>query len=390
MKQTIFPTLYNKSSKGGILTWTISAHEKDNQGIITIQRGFLEGKIQTQEQIIDKGKNIGKKNETSPYEQAVSESNSKWNLKKTKNGYTEEIDVETNDTKKETIKFSPMLAKDFNKDSNKLNWDEGVVWQPKLDGVRALIGFHANGVVIKSRGNKFYHNLAHIKNLFYKLYTTGIVHDNIIFDCELYTNELTFEEITGICRKQKKLSKESIEKELKIKAFIFDIINIDSISQIFQERYNSLLKMFKEHLPEEIVLVWTEKITDPKCLESIHNKATEQGFEGIMLRNEKGLYKEGPTRSSDLIKMKTMLDDEFEIVNFKEGIGIEKGTVIWTCKTKDELNFNVKPTGTREQRKIWFNNGNKYIGKKLTVQYQELSKDQVPRFPVGIAIRDYE
>jgi hypothetical protein len=31
-----------------------------------------------------------------------------------------------------------------------------------------------------------------------------------------------------------------------------------------------------------------------------------------------------------------------------------------------------------------------FIGKMLTVKYQEMSPDGVPRFPSGIAIRDYE
>ena len=34
--------------------------------------------------------------------------------------------------------------------------------------------------------------------------------------------------------------------------------------------------------------------------------------------------------------------------------------------------------------------GAEYVGKKLTVRYQELTDDGIPRFPVGIAIRDYE
>ena len=34
--------------------------------------------------------------------------------------------------------------------------------------------------------------------------------------------------------------------------------------------------------------------------------------------------------------------------------------------------------------------GKKYIGKKLTVRFQELTDDKVPRFPVGITFRDYE
>ena len=35
-----------------------------------------------------------------------------------------------------------------------------------------------------------------------------------------------------------------------------------------------------------------------------------------------------------LIKMKSMMDDEFEIVDYKEGLGQEAGTVIWVYRTK--------------------------------------------------------
>ena len=37
-----------------------------------------------------------------------------------------------------------------------------------------------------------------------------------------------------------------------------------------------------------------------------------------------------------------------------------------------------------------FEKGKSYIGKMLTVKYQELTDDGKPRFPVGINIRDYE
>jgi DNA ligase-1 len=282
-----------------------------------------------------------------------------------------------------------MLAKDFNKDANKLNWNEGVIWQPKLDGVRALIGFNQDEVFLKSRGNKFYHNLNHIKRYFHNLYTSGKIPNNILFDCELYTKELKFEEITGVCRKQKALNKEYQEKEAKIETHIFDIFDINQPELKFCQRYDLLLELLSNcHHP--IVIVTTEVVPNQEHLYDIHNFATELGYEGIMLRNINGKYKQGPTRSNDLIKMKAMIDDEFEIVNFKEGQGLEKGTVIWTCITKNGKEFNVRPTGTREQRKIWFKNGKKYLGKNLTVQFQEWSKDKIPRFPVGIDIRDYE
>lgn len=394
MNITNLPALYNQSVKGGLMIWQVSVIEKDNTGIIKIERGFVGGKIQKQEQVIEQGKNIGKKNETTPYQQAIAEATSKWNLKKTKNGYTESQQTEKEDKKQNKqqdsqININPMLAKDFNKDSNKLLWKNGVVWQPKLDGVRALIGFDDGKVFLKSRGNKFYQNLNHIKDCFLKLYQSNKIPTTLLFDCELYTKELKFEEITGICRKQKELDQKTKIKELKIEAHIFDLFDTNSQQLQFQERYKIIQKLLKK-IPQPVVIVHTETVNSQDDLYELHKLATEQGYEGIMLRNITGKYKQGPTRSNDLIKMKTMIDDEFEIVNFKEGQGLEKGTVIWTCITNSGDEFSVRPTGTREQRKEWFTNGNKYIGKQLTVQFQEWSKDNIPRFPVGIAIRDYE
>ena len=66
--------------------------------------------------------------------------------------------------------------------------------------------------------------------------------------------------------------------------------------------------------------------------------------------------------------------------------------MIWACITPEGGTFACRPCGTREERQELFLKGANYIGKMLTVRYQELtsSEQKVPRFPVGIAIRDYE
>jgi DNA ligase-1 len=46
--------------------------------------------------------------------------------------------------------------------------------------------------------------------------------------------------------------------------------------------------------------------------------------------------------------------------------------------------------GTIDSRKKMLENVQSYYGKLLTVKYQEISADGAPRFPVGIAFRDYE
>ena len=83
---------------------------------------------------------------------------------------------------------------------------------------------------------------------------------------------------------------------------------------------------------------------------------------------------------------------ECEIVGYKEGEGLEAGCVIWLCKTDgcQPKTFACRPRGTREDRHKLFKIAEDYIGKMLTVRYQEKTDEGLLRFPVGIAIRDYE
>jgi DNA ligase-1 len=91
-----------------------------------------------------------------------------------------------------------------------------------------------------------------------------------------------------------------------------------------------------------------------------------------------------------LQKYKEFFENEYEICGFREAEGRDKGTVIWFCRLPNDTGsvFSVRPRGTLEMRRTWFLKGDDYIGKKLTVIYQELSEYGVPRFPVGKCIRD--
>ena len=52
--------------------------------------------------------------------------------------------------------------------------------------------------------------------------------------------------------------------------------------------------------------------------------------------------------------------------------------------------FIVRPSENYQESKNLYRNAKKYIGKMLTVKYQEMTNDNIPRFPVGVGIRDYE
>ena len=110
-----------------------------------------------------------------------------------------------------------------------------------------------------------------------------------------------------------------------------------------------------------------------------------------MIRGMNSPYKQ-QGRSKDLLKYKKFHDDEFVVIGHHEGTGAHKGTPIFECnsKSKEGKTFSVTMHGTIDSRKKMLENVQSYYGKMLTVKYQEISADGAPRFPVGIAFRDYE
>jgi DNA ligase-1 len=244
-----------------------------------------------------------------------------------------------------------------------------------LDGTRAVAIPHKG---IFSRNRKAYPHLEHIIDEINQLPAS------IILDGELYSSELSFQEIVGLVKRETLLAQD-IQKQHSIKLHVYDLIIPDTS---FHDRYSQLIALFHSYKFQHIVLVQTDTCDNKTTIQSYYTKYMHDGYEGIMLRNKNGLYK--GVRSADLQKYKEFIDDEFEIVGFEEGVGLEAGCIIWICKTADGKIFHCRPRGTRYERQSLFINGAQYIGKHLTVRYQELSDTNIPRFPVGIAVRDYE
>jgi ATP-dependent DNA ligase len=379
-KTVEFPILYAVASTGKQKCWSIKINELSNGHVeLIVSHGYVNHTITTNTRIITCGKNIGKKNETTAFQQAESEAKSLWN-KKIDTGYKEESDnsTESSDCKIPSTTISspplPMLAHDFNKRGKDIVFP--CYAQRKLDGVRC-VAIPNNGLY--SRNSKQFPGLEHIKNEINKL------PNNILLDGELYSDVLGFQEIVGLVKKVK-LSAEDIEKQKHIYLFVYDIIQED---KTYTERNKLLETIFKKNNFIYIHNLHTDICENITHVEELHAKYTEEGYEGLILRNKDGLYKTN-FRSKDLQKYKHFQDDDYKIVDFQEGDGLEKGCVIWHCITPEGITFKCRPRGTHEDRKRMFLSAKNYVGKKLTVRFQELSDDKVPRFPVGICIRDYE
>ncbi len=125
-----------------------------------------------------------------------------------------------------------------------------------------------------------------------------------------------------------------------------------------------------------------------------HDRFVADGYEGGMLKNEKGFYM-FQYNSDDIEKMKLFQNDEFEIIGGKEGVGSDEGCVIYRCITKEGKEFSARPKGTVGDRKQMLIELPESIGKMLTVRFAEYSDEGVPQHTVGVpveaeAVRDYE
>jgi|SaaInlV_125m_DNA_1040241.scaffolds.fasta_scaffold40884_2 DNA ligase-1 len=371
-------TLYKKTSSGSLRQWTINLYETLSAGdspsfwAYITSDGQVGGKIKTSKPTVV---NAGKASR-SIYEQAKSQVESKIN-KKLDSGYKE-----TEQEALDDVFISPMLAVDFKKRGHSMQYP--AIGQRKFDGVRCIAYNDGGKIVLESRKGKAFPHMNHLRASVFDLLNK----DNQILDGELYSDVLDFQRVVGLVRKES-LSQQDIYDLKHIKYRIYDMFSTDdSVTQLpFVQRHAMAEKLIKND--QHLIIVENYEITDEDSIQGLHDQFVQEGYEGIMVRNPSMPY-QMDKRSSGLMKFKSFKDGEYPIVGYTEATGNDAGTVIWICEAPNGITFKARPTGTREQRTTWFENADEIVGKDLTVRYFELTNDGIPRFPVGVAIRDYE
>lgn len=270
-----------------------------------------------------------------------------------KTGYEKAVNRAMTMWTNEHIKCEQVLPMLANKWEDRQKYiSEPFYVQPKLDGVRLLVSNKG----CFSRTGKPVQGVEHLAR--------GLK-DGEYLDGECYAPNKTFEEITSMFKMNPK----------DLEFHVFDYFDLNRPNLTFEER--------KDRISIDTFLVKSKD-----AVQKYHDMFVRQGHEGVMIREASSIYEIGK-RSNYLLKHKAFQTEEYEIVDVKEGTGREKGTAIWVCKV-GEQHFSAKPEGTLEVRKKYLEEKDKCIGKQLTVRFQNLTALGVPRFPVGVAIRDYE
>ena len=275
--------------------------------------------------------------------------------------------------------LKPMLAKSSN-DCQTSILQKKMFCSRKLNGVRMMVKWDEKlgKPITISRGGKNYDVAATL--IIEQLTDYLSRHKDLILDGELYAHGHYLQEISGIARL------ETWEDRCEILEYwIYDIADD---KRTFNNRYDDLidLSLDIENNPNYSKIKVVEHVLTESWeqIQRLHDKWVSEGFEGLVARKPDKVYGFGK-RGSDMIKVKMYQDDEFEIIDYQDGLRPEDFTFV--CQTKEGKQFAAKPIGDRELKAQYLENIDNIIGKKGIVKYFEISKDGIPLQPVFQAVR---
>lgn len=373
--------LYKRSKNEKIQQWSIEIEG----GRFRTTEGFIDGAQTTSEWTVCAGKSIGKANETSPEQQAAKEVTAKIQKQKSK-GYTDKVE-DVDSAKK---KIDPMLAHKWDDHKDYALSRGSVASQPKLDGIRCEVKREG----LFTRNGKPILTAPHIHQELLK--ALDRLPAGFVLDGELYNHELKedFNKIASLVRKQNPNEEELTEAEKVLQFHWYDIDDsvlpkekqepfVTRNAAIYNLCRNSDLNLkYAKMVPTEFLGGPTNLLLERMDL--IYGVYLEEGYEGQMIRVSESTYQAG--RTKDLLKRKEFQDGEFTIIDIEEGVGNRSGMM---GRIKFE-GFDSNARGSHEYFRELLKNKKKYIGKQATVRYQNLTPDGKPRFPVMVAIRNYE
>jgi ATP-dependent DNA ligase len=248
--------------------------------------------------------------------------------------------------------------------------------QPKLNGVRFRAIIEDNKATLYSSSGDIINSVPHINDELEELLKDSLYTE---LDGELYKHGMSLQQIQSIVRRTVNRHPDF----MKIEAHVFDVIN-----NSFQcKRLLELVYIIPKR-EGYIIRVPFHTITRVNTYKELLNSYINQGYEGIILRNEVGFYSR--KRSTDMMKVKPMNEDTYMIIGSEEEVSIHgepKNALGSFICVSDGEPFKVGTGLTRQQRIDYWNGRDKLYGKWLRVKYLNLSDERkVPIIPVVLEV----
>lgn len=258
-----------------------------------------------------------------------------------------------------------------------------VLASPKLDGIRCL----AIDGVAYSRTMKKIPN-AYVQRMFAEHNLHG-------FDGELMVPG-EFEDVASVIMSVTHMHSD------KFYYNVFDYHLLHSIE--FIERQAEVEYMMSYLCLDWLRLVKQTSITNELDLKSAFRCALSEGYEGLIIRDPKGPYKQGRSTMNQgwMLKLKLFKDAEATIIGFEELMHnddtstnkkenqVPGDTLGALIVRSGDVEFKIGSGFDTQQRDEIWQRRDFYINKRVTYKYQQLTKYGKPRFPTYKAVRPDE
>jgi DNA ligase-1 len=274
--------------------------------------------------------------------------------------------------------FDVALANKF--DPKRADWNDVWLASRKLDGVRCLtiVDIQGNVKCYSRQGNEF-ETLDVVREAVMQMGLRGVVFDGEI--CLMDKNG--DEDFPGIM-KQIKRKNHTIDNPRYV---MFDYLTLSEFdSKTSEMALTSRLGRFAkvvEHIESSIYLSVLNQIvvTDDDHFAKLSAEAEELGHEGLMVRKNVGY--EGK-RTQNLLKVKKFFDAEYQVVDLdfedhrviREGKEVVMPMLAQVWIEHKGYKVAVGSGWNQEQRIRYQKNPSELIGKTITVQYFEETKNQ--------------
>jgi ATP dependent DNA ligase domain len=373
-KQSKFdlPILYQRGKKGEVRVWRTWAVGDT----VYAESGVRGGKL-TQSSYRCEPKNVGRANATTAEEQAKLEAQADWTKKRDRK-YSETVPPE--DVTHENM---PMLAHSFfvkgepgvlTTHAKKVQWPVDV--QVKFDGLRAKARRVDGKVVLLPRSGQLdeVYDAKHVIQQLDRWLPNGIE-----LDGELYVHGKKLQEIASLAKRFR-----APDSTILI-YHVYDVPMLDGNRDApWRDRRDHLAQITESPSVQRAKTVSASSVED---VVGFFRRFRERGFEGAMVRLLDGVYECGH-RSASLLKVKEHMDAEFEVIGCEEGVGKDVGTATFVCVTEDGKEFRARMRGPIDDRRRFWAERARYIGRKLTVSFMRWTEEGKPQEPVGEVFRE--
>ena len=385
------PTLYARGNNNTtVLEWDIEV-EGDKYRTITGQQG---GNKVTSSWTVCDAKNVGKKHQTTPEEQAEAEATAKWKDKLKTGGYWEDIkDIDKGYRFIKPMLAYPLISKQTKKDKSGKAYTKivdrtehlvfpGLMVDRKYNGMRQVTS--AAGPY--TREGEPILSAPHVADSVAPLF---IQFPDLVTDGELYNHDYrhTLNEMMKIVRKTAlhELTTELLAKSEKIvRYYVYDAYGFTIDGKTITEatpckqRRDALTKLLKGI--QYVVPVPYFIANTLGEAQALYGQFIDDGYEGAILRNADAPYQH--ERCNDLIKLKPYEDMEVLILEI-----IDPGSGNWggTGKTArvrmaDGKEFTASMKGNRATLEKILQESHKWVGQTVTMTYNGWTGKGVPNY----------